>query len=295
MDGERNEAMFTIDFLSQHRVFDGVLYFIRHDSQATGGPMHASVFVPDYAEQRTDVPFPVLYWMSGLTCTDKNFSEKSGAYRKASELGLIVVAPDTSPRGASVPNNDSDSLGHGAGFYVDATQAPWSQHFKMETYITRDLIQAIEDNFPADPARRGIFGHSMGGHGALTLAMNHPHLYRSVSAFSPIASAMHAPWGEQALSAYLGTDRSTWERYDAALLMANEKGKPFGNILIDQGSADPFLDTQLMPYLLQKAAEAAGQKITLRFHEGYDHGYYFVQSFMDDHLSYHAERLKPLA
>jgi len=292
MDSERSEEMFTIDFLSQHRVFDGILYFVRHECQSIGCTMSASVFVPDYAEARTDAPFPALYWLSGLTCTEKNFSEKAGAYRKASELGLIVVAPDTSPRGQAVYNDDSDSLGHGAGFYVNAIQSPWAQHYKMESYITQDLIAAVESNFPADPARRGIFGHSMGGHGALTIAMNHPHLYRSVSAFSPIASVLRSPWGERAMTAYLGADRSTWEKYDAATLLAAGKGRPFGDILIDQGLGDPFLATQLMPELLQKAADAAGQKITLRLHDGYDHGYYFVQSFIDDHIAFHAGRLK---
>jgi len=296
MGAERNEAMYTIDFLSQHRVFDGILYFIRHDSAALGCSMQASVFVPDFAEARSDAPFASLYWLSGLTCNDKNFTEKAGAYRKASELGLIVVAPDTSPRGPDLKGNGvaddpSYDLGQGAGFYVNAIQSPWAQHYKMESYVTQDLIGAIESNFPADPARRGIFGHSMGGHGALTIAMNHPHLYRSVSAFSPISSAMRAPWGERALTAYLGADRGTWEKYDAALLLAAGKGRPFDDILVDQGLSDPFLETQLMPDLLQKAAEGAGQRLTLRLHEGYDHGYYFIQSFIDDHLAFHAERL----
>ena len=233
--------MYSVDFVSQHRVFDGILYFIKHDSAATGTPMSVSVFVPDVAEARTDAPFPTLYWLSGLTCSANNFTEKSGAYRKASELGMIIVAPDTSPRGTGVPNADAGDLGHGAGFYVDATQAPWKTHFQMETYITRDLVEAIEANFPADKTRRGIAGHSMGGHGALTLAMNHPHLYRSVSAFSPIASAMHAPWGDKALCAYLGKDHAAWEKYDAALLLASGHGKPFDDILIDQGLSDSFL------------------------------------------------------
>ena len=284
--------MYSVDFISQHRVYDGILYFIKHDSLATGTPMSATVFVPDVAEQRSDAPFPTLYWLSGLTCSANNFTEKAGAYRKASELGLIVVAPDTSPRGTGVAGADAGDLGHGAGFYVDATQSPWKPHFQMESYITKDLIEAIEANFPTDRGRRGIAGHSMGGHGALTIAMNHPHLYRSVSAFAPIASAMHAPWGEKALGAYLGPDHATWEKYDAALLLAAAHAKPFDDILIDQGLADPFLEKQLMPDLLEKAAATAGQKITMRYHDGYDHSYYFIQSFIDDHIAFHAERLK---
>ncbi|MDI7774101.1 S-formylglutathione hydrolase [Asticcacaulis sp. EMRT-3] len=284
--------MFSIDFLSQHRIHDGILYFIRHDSVATGVPMQASVFIPDVAEQRTDAPFPTLYWLSGLTCTAANFTEKAGAYRKASELGLIIVAPDTSPRGPEVADDPASDLGQGAGFYLDATQGPWSAHFQMESYIIKDLIAAIESNFPADPARRGIFGHSMGGHGALTLAMNYPHLFRSVSAFAPIASAMHAPWGEKALAAYLGSDHARWERYDAALRLAQGGGKPFDDILIDQGLADPFLENQLMPERLEQAAATAGQKISLRYQDGYDHSYYFIRSFIDDHLAFHADRLK---
>ena len=283
--------MFSVDFLSQHRVFDGILYFCRHDSAATATPMTFSIFVPDVAEQRTDAPFPALYWLSGLTCTANNFTEKAGAYRKASELGLIVVAPDTSPRGSDVADDPATDLGQGAGFYVDATQKPWQSHFQMETYITRDLIEAVEANFPADPARRSLFGHSMGGHGALTLAMKHSHLYRSVSAFSPIVSPTRSPWGEKALAAYLGPDHALWEDHDATILMSRGEAKAFDDILVDQGLADPFLNSHLKPELLEAAAKAAGQKLTLRCHDGYDHGYYFIQTFIDDHLAFHAKRL----
>lgn len=279
--------MSGVEFLAHHRVHGGALHFVRHDSTATQCAMTASVFVPD--EGRGGA-FPALYWLSGLTCTANNFTEKAGAYRKAAELGLIVVAPDTSPRGAGVADDAAYDLGQGAGFYVDATQAPWSAHFNMESYVTRDLIGMVEANFPADPGRRGISGHSMGGHGALTLAMNYPHLYRSVSAFAPIASVLHAPWGAKAMGAYLGPDRAAWERHDAALRLSQGKGAPFDDILIDQGLADGFLDSQLMPGLLEQAAQAAGQKLTLRRHAGYDHSYYFIQSFIDDHLAFHAER-----
>jgi S-formylglutathione hydrolase len=283
--------MYSVDFVAQHRLYDGILYFIKHDSPSTQTPMSVSVFVPDVAEKRTDAPFATLYWLSGLTCSASNFTEKAGAYRKAAELGLVIVAPDTSPRGAAAADDESGELGQGAGFYVDATQAPWKSNYQMETYITKDLIEAIEANFPADPKRRGIFGHSMGGHGALTIAMNHPHLYRSVSAFAPIASSSRAPWGQKALAAYLGQDHAAWERYDAAIQLSKGKGLPFDNILIDQGLSDGFLETQLMPELIEQAAATAGQKITLRYHEGYDHSYYFIQSFIDDHIAFHAERL----
>lgn len=277
----------TVETLSQVRVHGGTLSFVKHHSDANAGAMTFSIFVP-----AGDGPFPVLYWLSGLTCTANNFTEKAGAYRKAAELGLVVVAPDTSPRGESVADDPAYDLGHGAGFYINTTQAPWQAHFQMESYITRDLIAVVEANFPVDPARRGISGHSMGGHGALILAMKYPHLYRSVSAFAPIASVLHAPWGEKAMTAYLGPDRSAWEAHDAALLLSEGKGKPFDDILIDQGLADSFLDGQLMPHLLEQAAATAGQTLTLRRQAGYDHSYYFIQSFIDDHLAFHAARLK---
>ena len=294
---EKDRAMFSIDFLSQHRIFDGILYFCKHDSAATSTQMTFSVFVPDVAEKRTDAPFPALYWLSGLTCTADNFTQKAGAYRKASEMGLIVVAPDTSPRGPDhhgreVADDATSELGQGAGFYIDATEGAWKTHFRMESYITSDLIEAVEGNFPAAAGKRAIFGHSMGGHGALTLAMKHAHLFRSVSAFSPIASVLHSPWGEKALSAYLGPDRGAWQAHDAAQLIAAGAARPFDDILIDQGLADPFLERQLMTERLETAAAAAGQKLTVRYHEGYDHSYYFIQSFIDDHIAFHAERLR---
>jgi len=279
--------MTAYETTATHKVAGGTLSFITHDSAATGTPMALSVFVPEGAG-----PFPVFLWLSGLTCTAHNFTEKAGAYKKAAELGLMVVAPDTSPRGENVANDEAYDLGQGAGFYVDATQGPWAPHFRMESYITEDLLALIGDHFPADTGRIGISGHSMGGHGALTLAMNYPHLFRSVSAFAPIASPTHCPWGQKALEAYLGADHTTWERYDAAIRLSKGKGAPFDDMLIDQGLADSFLDNQLMPHLLEQAASVAGQTLTLRRHEGYDHSYYFIASFIDDHLSFHAQRLK---
>ncbi len=278
--------MSEIEITETHTVHGGTLSFVRHASAATGGQMTFSVFVPE-----GEGPFATLYWLSGLTCTANNFTEKAGAYKKAAELKLIVVAPDTSPRGDGVPNDPASDLGQGAGFYVDATQGPWKTNFQMETYITSDLIAAVEAGFPADPARRAISGHSMGGHGALTLAMNHAHLFRSVSAFAPISAPSRCPWGQKAFTAYLGSDHSAWEAYDASLLMATGAAKPFDAILVDQGLADPFLDSQLMPSLLEQAAAAGGANLTVRYQDGYDHSYYFIQSFIDDHLAFHAERL----
>ncbi|MFN3807538.1 S-formylglutathione hydrolase [Asticcacaulis sp.] len=276
-----------MDITAQHRLFGGTLSFVKHDSAATQTPMALSVFVPE-----GEGPFPVLIWLSGLTCTANNFTEKAGAYKRAAELGLMIVAPDTSPRGEGVANDEAYDLGQGAGFYVNATQSPWAAHFQMETYVTHDLLELIAAEFPADMSRVGLSGHSMGGHGALTLAMNYPHLFKSVSAFAPIASPVHCPWGQKAMTAYLGPSHEAWERSDAALRLARGKALPFDEILVDQGLADPFIETQLMPHLLEQAAKVAGQKVTLRRHEGYDHSYYFIASFIDDHLDFHTRRLK---
>jgi S-formylglutathione hydrolase len=236
-------------------------------------------------------PFPYVIWLSGLTCTEDNFTTKAGAYGHAARHGLAVVAPDTSPRGEGVADDPAYDLGQGAGFYVDATQEPWAPHFRMETYITRDLIAAVEGAFPLDGARRGIFGHSMGGHGALTLAFRHRGLFGSVSAFAPIVSPTRCPWGLKAFSAYLGDDRSAWRAHDAAALLEDNVAGRFDDILIDQGLADQFLENQLKPELLEAAAAEAGQKLTLRRHEGYDHSYFFMTSFIGDHLAWHAARL----
>ncbi len=270
-----------------HIVHGGTLRYLRHDSAATGTPMTLSVFVPP-----GDGPFPVLIWLSGLTCTEDNFTTKAGAYGAAAEHGVIVVAPDTSPRGEGVPDDDAYDLGQGAGFYLDATQAPWAKHFRMERYVVEELIGLVDSQFPTTKAR-AISGHSMGGHGALTLALRHPHLFRSVSAFAPIASPTRCPWGEKAFTAYLGEDREAWAAHDAARLIESGVGAGcYDDILIDQGDADAFLAEQLKPELLVAAARAAGQTVTLRMQPGYDHSYFFMASFIGDHVAFHAERLK---
>ena len=276
-----------METLKAHIVHGGTLRYLRHDSAATGTPMTLSVFTPP-----GEGPFPVVIWLSGLTCTEDNFTTKAGAYRAAAEHGVIVVAPDTSPRGEGVADDPAYDLGQGAGFYVDATETPWSEHYRMESYVTGDLVELIDREFPTTGVR-SIFGHSMGGHGALTLALRHPDLFRSVSAFAPIASPTRCPWGEKAFAAYLGPDRGGWEEHDAALLVeAGGACVRFDDILIDQGDADPFLQEQLKPELLAAAAAKAGQKLTLRMQPGYDHSYFFMASFMDDHIAFHAERLR---
>ncbi|MFT4956256.1 MAG: S-formylglutathione hydrolase [Brevundimonas sp.] len=270
-----------------HIVHGGTLRYCRHNSATTGTPMTLSVFTPP-----GEGPFPVLIWLSGLTCTEDNFTSKAGAYRAAVEHGVIIVAPDTSPRGDGVADDDAYDLGQGAGFYVDATQAPWAPHFRMETYVTDELVALIDDQFPTTKTR-SIFGHSMGGHGALTLALRHPELFQSLSAFAPIASPTRCAWGEKAFTAYLGDDRAEWAKHDAALLL--ESGAASGvydDILVDQGDGDQFLTDQLKPELLKAAADKAGQKLTIRMQPGYDHSYFFMASFIDDHVAFHAARLK---
>ncbi|HRO33657.1 MAG TPA: S-formylglutathione hydrolase [Brevundimonas sp.] len=279
-----------------HAVHGGTLRYLKHDSAVTGTPMTLSVFVPP-----GEGPFPVLIWLSGLTCTEDNFTTKAGAYRAAAEHGVIIVAPDTSPRGpdlkgGGVADDPAYDLGQGAGFYVDATQEPWAPHFRMETYVVQELIALIDAEFPTTRTR-SISGHSMGGHGALTLALNHPGLFRSVSAFAPISSPTRCPWGEKALSAYLGPNegdgRAAWARHDAALLIeAGAARGVYDDILVDQGDADAFLVEQLKPELLTAAAEAAGQGLTLRMQPGYDHSYFFMASFIADHIAFHAARLR---
>lgn len=277
----------TLQSTKTHIVHGGTLRYCRHDSATTGTPMTLSVFTP-----RGEGPFPVLIWLSGLTCTEDNFTSKAGAYRAAAEHGVIIVAPDTSPRGEGVADDDAYDLGQGAGFYVDATQSPWAPHFRMESYVTDELIALIDDQFPTTKTR-SIFGHSMGGHGALTLALRRPELFQSVSAFAPIASPTRCAWGEKAFTAYLGDDRAEWAKHDAALLL--ESGAASGvydDILVDQGDGDQFLTDQLKPELLKAAADKAGQKLTVRMQPGYDHSYFFMASFIDDHVAFHAARLK---
>lgn len=277
-----------METIKTHRVSEGELRYCRHQSAATGTPMTFSAFVPEGPG-----PFPVLLWLSGLTCTEDNFTTKAGAYPAAARHGMIVVAPDTSPRGQNVADDPGYDLGQGAGFYLDATQAPWTPHFRMESYIVDELILLIRANFPADPVRLGMSGHSMGGHGALTLALRHTDLVRSVSAFAPISSPPNCPWGEKAFSAYLGADRTEWEKHDAcALLRSGLAHGYFDDILVDQGLADPFLAEQLRPELLEQAAADAGQQLTLRRRHGYDHSYFFVASFIAEHIAWHAFRLR---
>lgn len=277
----------ALETLSEHRCFGGVQGFYRHASTEIGLPMKFSVFVPPQAAQGS---VPVLFYLAGLTCTEETFAIKAGAQRVAAELGLMLVSPDTSPRDTGIEGAGAAwDFGHGAGFYLDATQAPWAAHFRMESWVTKELRELVLSQFPARDDRVGLFGHSMGGHGALTLSLRHPGLYQSVSAFAPIAAPTQCPWGEKAFGGYLGHDRATWAAHDATeLVKAGRKAPP---LLIDQGLADNFLAAQLHPHLFEAACAQAGQPLTLRRHEGYDHGYYFIASFIEDHLRHHAQTL----
>ncbi|MGI9436657.1 MAG: S-formylglutathione hydrolase [Geminicoccaceae bacterium] len=266
----------------------GVQGVYAHEAKETACKMEFSVYEPPAAA--AGGPLPVLYWLSGLTCTWANFTEKAGAQRYAAEHGVIIVAPDTSPRGVNIPGEDDGyDFGSGAGFYVDATEEPWAAHYRMYSYVTKELPALINANFPVDPERAGIFGHSMGGHGALTIAFRNPDRYRSVSAFAPICSPTRCPWGEKALSGYLGTDREAWKDYDAAILCQSTSWRQ--PVLVDQGTGDEFLAEQLKPELLQEACSAAAIPLNLRMQEGYDHSYYFMASFMGDHVAHHAKAL----
>jgi len=278
----------TLDVVAQSRCFGCTQYTYQHQSSETGTPMRFAAFVPPQADKQ---PVPVVWYLSGLTCTEENFTVKAGAQRVAAELGLLLVAPDTSPRGETIPRDPAGSydLGLGAGFYVDATQEPWSRNYRMASYIERELPALIRSELPADIARQSILGHSMGGHGALTIALRHQDRYSSVSAFSPICSPINCPWGEKALSGYLGTDKERWRRYDACALF--EDGARLKDLLVDQGAADQFLENQLKPQLLKNACAKAGVPLTLRMHECYDHSYFFISSFIEDHLRWHAHRL----
>ena len=283
----RNEHVSQLKIVSEQKCFGGVQGVYSHRSAACGVDMRFAVYQPPRALSGGSVP--VLTYLSGLTCTEENFVVKAGAQRLAAELGLMLVAPDTSPRGEGVADDDGYDLGTGAGFYVDATQAPWAANYRMYSYVTEDLAQAVAANFAADTARQGIFGHSMGGHGALTLHLKHPEVYRSVSAFAPIGAPLRCPWGEKALSAYLGEDRETWTAYDTTELL--RVAPSMARILIDQGADDPFLEEQLKPELLVEACEEAGQHFELRMQAGYDHSYFFIQTFVEDHLRHHARAL----
>jgi len=277
----------TIETISSAKAFGGTQGVYTHASTATGTPMTFSVYVPPHAEGAT---LPVVWYLSGLTCTHANVTDK-GEYRRAcAELGLIFVAPDTSPRGDGVADDPAYDFGQGAGFYVDATQAPWDAHFRMWRYVTEELPALIADHFPADMARQSIMGHSMGGHGALTVGLTFADRFKAVSAFAPIVAPIQVPWGEKALGGYLGADRAGWRAHDAVALI--EDGARIPALLVDQGDADQFLDAQLQPHRLTAACTAAGIDCTLRMQPGYDHSYYFIATFMADHLAWHATRLK---
>ncbi|MFC3606399.1 S-formylglutathione hydrolase [Stutzerimonas tarimensis] len=279
----------TLENVSSQKSFGGWHKRYRHRSTTLNCDMVFAVYLPPQAEQGTKLP--VLYWLSGLTCTDENFMQKAGAHRLAAELGLVIVAPDTSPRGDGVPGDPEGAwdFGKGAGFYLNATQEPWSRHYRMHDYVVEELPALVEANFPVSD-RRSISGHSMGGHGALVCALRNPGRYRSVSAFSPITNPLNCPWGEKAFSRYLGEDRSRWREWDACSLMAQAAEQL--PTLVDQGDRDDFLASQLKPEALQASAQAVDYPLTLRMQAGYDHSYYFIASFVDDHLRHHAEALK---
>lgn len=276
----------SIENLSSNKSFGGWHKQYSHVSSTLNCTMRFAIFLPPQAS--TGAKVPVLYWLSGLTCSDENFMQKAGAQRLAAELGMAIVAPDTSPRGEGVANDDGYDLGQGAGFYVNATQAPWNRHFQMYDYVVNELPDLIESMFPVSN-KRAIAGHSMGGHGALTIALRNPDRYQSVSAFSPINNPVNCPWGQKAFTAYLGKDTSTWRQYDASLLM--REATQHVPALVDQGEADDFLAEQLKPETLEAAASSNNYPLELRSHEGYDHSYYFISSFIEDHLRFHASYL----
>ena len=277
-----------LETIAQNRSFGGTQTIFRHQSQETGTPMRFAAYVPPQAEHGH---VPVFWFLSGLTCTEENFTVKAGAQRVAAELGLIIIAPDTSPRGEGVPGDPANSydFGLGAGFYVDATVAPYAANYRMQSYIETELPTVVAANLPADMDRQSISGHSMGGHGAITMALRNPGRFRAVSAFAPIASPINCPWGQKALSGYLGPDQAAWRAYDSTALI--DDGHRIPALLVDQGLGDNFLVNQLKPELLEAACARAGISLTLRRQEGYDHSYYFIASFIEDHLRYHASAL----
>ena len=280
-----------LELLSEHTCFGGVQRFYKHASTEIGLPMRFGVFLPPQAIAGASLP--LLTYLAGLTCTEETFATKAGAQRTAAELGLALLMPDTSPRNTGVDSEDHHwDFGVGAGFYLDATQAPWSGHWCMESYLLKELLPAVIAEFGLKGDRLGLFGHSMGGHGALTLALRHPGQFQSVSAFAPICAPTQCPWGHKAFTGYLGQEENTWAEHDASALMAAQTSAPYpGGILIDQGLADKFLAEQLHPELFEAACAKVGQALTLRRHEGFDHGYYFISTFMDDHLRHHAQAL----
>jgi S-formylglutathione hydrolase len=282
----------TLTLVSQSKCFEGVQLVYSHFSPTTQCDMRFGIFLPPHARENMR-PLPVLYWLSGLTCTEQNFITKAGAQRVAAELGIIIVVPDTSPRGVNIPGDKaSQDFGEGAGFYLDATVSPWSRNYRMYSYVTKELYGIITTNFLVDVKRTGIFGHSMGGHGALTIALKNPEHYQTVSAFAPICAPMHSPWGEKAFMGYLGKNREFWEKYDTCALI-KKRGWLGPPILVDQGTEDAYWkDLQLQPELLQSACQKSHVKLTLRMQKGYDHSYHFVATFMEDHLRYHASYLE---
>ena len=278
-----------VETLSEHACFGGMQGFYRHASSEIGLPMRFGVYLPPQAIAGARVP--ALVWLAGLTCSEETFAIKAGAQRAAAELGLMLVTPDTSPRDTGVAGADAHwDFGNGAGFYLDATQAPWAGRWRMESYVTRELPELLAAHFPWRQDRLGLFGHSMGGHGALTLALRHPGMFRSVSAFAPVAAPMHCPWGVKAFTNYLGEDRAAWAAHDATELVKSGARAPA--LLVDQGLADKFLAEQLHIDRFEAACREAGQSLTVRRHEGYDHGYFFIASFVEDHLRFHADTLK---
>ncbi len=272
--------------IEQHASFGGSQEVWQHASSTLGVDMDFAVYLPPQAKQG---PCPVLYWLSGLTCNEQNFITKAGAQGYAAKHGVILVAPDSSPRGEGVADDEAYDLGQGAGFYLNATREPWAKHYRMYDYITQELPALVDAHFPTTTAR-GISGHSMGGHGALVIALRNPGMFRSVSAFSPVVAPSQVPWGEKAFSAYLGDDREEWKQWDATALVA--KASERLPLLVDQGDADNFLEEQLRPQLLQQACEAAGHPLTLRMQPGYDHSYYFIASFIGEHIAHHAKAMK---
>jgi S-formylglutathione hydrolase len=279
-----------LELVEEHRCFGGVQRIYKHESESIGLPMRFSVFLPKEASASK---LPALFYLAGLTCTEETFPIKAGAQRYAAEHGMALIAPDTSPRGADIPGEkDAWDFGAGAGFYVDATREPWSQRYRMYSYVTQDLRRAVLAELPVREDRLGLFGHSMGGHGALVLALRNPDLFKSVSAFAPIAAPSQCPWGVKAFSGYLGDDREAWKQYDASELVKGDAAARFENgILIDQGLGDQFLAEQLHPDIFERNARDAGHRVTVRRHEAYDHGYFFISTFVGEHIAHHARVL----